>query len=92
VTEPEPGLPDAETPEEKRERVLKRLAEMLRAGPPDLSGSSGPVTSGGFPMLPTGADEFDQEAASALFAALGDFFNQHKDRAGEAGSGEPERE
>jgi len=92
MTEPEPGPPDPETPEEKRERVLKRLAEMLRAGPPDLSGSSGAVESGGFPMLPADADEFDQESAAALFAALGDFFKQHKDTAAEAGSGEPERE
>jgi hypothetical protein len=91
VTESEPG-PAEETPEEKRERVLKRLAEILRAGPPDLSGSGGPVTAGGFPMLPAEADEFDQESAAALFAALGDFFKQHKDPAEEAGGGEPERE
>jgi hypothetical protein len=82
----------AETPEEKRERVMRRLAEIIRAGPPDLSGSGGPVTAGGFPMLPTDADEFDQESAAALFAALGDFFKQHEDRGGEAGAEEPERE
>jgi hypothetical protein len=96
VTESEPGPaeegPDEETPDEKRERVMKRLAEMLRAGPPDLSGSGGPVAAGGFPMLPTEADEFDQESAAALFAVLGDFFNQHKDKGEEAGAGEPERE
>ena len=71
---------------------MKRLAEILRAGPPDLSGSGGPVTTGGFPMLPSGADEFDQESAAALFAALGDFFKQHEEDAGEEGAGEPERE
>ena len=92
MTEPEPGAPDPETPEEKRERVLKRLAEMLRAGPPDLSGTGGPVASGGFPLLPAGADEFDQESAAALFAALGDLFKQHKDEGAEAGAEEPERE
>lgn len=94
VTESEPGPPGedppgdaaAETPEEKRERVMRRLAEILRADPPDLSGSGGPVTAGGFPLLPTSADEFDQESAAALFAALGDFFNQHKDRAAEEGA------
>jgi hypothetical protein len=31
-------------------------------------------------------------AAAALFAALGDFFKQHRERAGEEGAGEPERE
>ena len=91
MTESEPG-PGEETLEEKRERVMRRLAEMLRAGPPDLSRSGGPVTAGGFPMLPTEADEFDQESAAALFAALGDFFQQHKDQGREAGAEEPERE
>ena len=91
VTESEPDGRE-ETPEEKRERVMKRLAEMLRAGPPDLSGSGGPAAAGGFPMLPTEADEFDQESAAALFAALGDFFSQHKEKDAEAGAGEPERE
>jgi hypothetical protein len=71
---------------------MKRLAEMLRRAPPELSGAGGAVASGGFPMLPSDAAEFDQESASALFAALGDFFNQHKDKSAEAGSGEPERE
>ena len=103
VTESEPGPPGGgETPEEKRERlpsgavredVMRRLAEMLRAGPPDLSGSAGPVAAGGFPLLPSSADEFDQESAAALFAALGEFFgNQHKERGDEAGAGGPERE
>jgi hypothetical protein len=91
VTEPEPG-PPGETPEEKRERVMRRLAEILRADPPDLSGSAGPITAGGFPALPTNADEFDQESAAALFAALGEFFNQHKDRGEEEGAEGPERE
>jgi hypothetical protein len=81
-----------ETPEEKRERVMRRLAEMLRAEPPDLSGTAGPVRPGAFPFLPPGADEFDQESAEALFAVLGDFFNQHKERGEEEGAGEPERE
>jgi hypothetical protein len=95
VTESEPGPPadpSSETPEEKRERVMRRLAEMLRAGPPDFSGSSGPVAAGGFPLLPASADEFDQESAAALFAALGEFFNQPKDRDGEEGAEGPERE
>jgi hypothetical protein len=91
VTESESG-PPGETPEEKRERVMRRLAEMIRADPPDLSGSTGPVSPGGFPPLPGSADEFDQEAAEALFAALGEFFNQHKDAGGEAGADGPERE
>ena len=91
VTESEPGPPH-ETPEEKRERVMKRLGEMLRAGPPDLSGSGGPITAGGFPLLPTSADEFDQESAAALFAALGQFFEQQKERGEEEGAEEPERE
>jgi len=67
--------PDSETPEEKRARVMRRLAEILQAGPPDLSGS-GPVTAGGLPALPTGADDFDQESAAELFAALQGFFEQ----------------
>jgi len=82
----------AETPEEKRERVMRRLAEMLRADPPDLSGSTGPVTAGGFPLLPSSADEFDQESAAALFAVLGEFFDQHKEQGEEEGAEEPERE
>ena len=91
VDESEPGPPE-ETPEEKRERVMKRLAEILRAGPPDLSGSAGPVAAGGFPILPTSADGFDQESAAALFAALGQFFDQQKERGEEEGPGELERE
>ena len=89
VTEPEPDPaaepPDpaepadppegAETPEEKRARVMRRLAEIIRADPPDLSGS-GPVSAGGFPALPTSADDFDQEAAAELFAALQGFFER----------------
>ena len=90
VTESEP--PPEETPEEKRERVMRRLAEMIRADPPDLSGSSGPAAAGAFPFLPSSADAFDQESAAALFAALGEFFNQDKDRGEEEGAGEPERE
>lgn len=91
VTESESGPPE-ESPEEKRERVMRRLAEMLRAGPPDLSGSAGPVAAGGFPLLPTSADDIDQESAAALFAALGQFFDQKKELAAEEGGGEPERE
>jgi len=67
----------AETPEEKRARVMRRLAEIIRADPPDLSGS-GPVSAGGFPALPNSADEFDQEAAAELFAALQGFFEQRR--------------
>ena len=97
VTESEPGPAEepggdapAETPEEKRERIMRRLAEMIRADPPDLSGSgSGPVTAGGFPILPTEADGFDQESAAQLLAALGQFFERKRD---EAGPGVPERE
>jgi hypothetical protein len=90
-SEPEPtaGTPEAsgqespgqESPEEKRARVMKRLAEIIRGDPPDLSGSgSGPVSAGGFPVLPTSADEFDQESAAELFAALGQYFERHEDR------------
>jgi hypothetical protein len=88
VTESEPGPPtdetaaepvpaDGETPEQKRARVMARLAEIIRADPPQLSGS-GPVTAGGFPALPSSAEEFDQEAAAELFAALSEFFEQRK--------------
>jgi hypothetical protein len=81
---------EGETPEEKRERVLRRLSEILRAGPPDLSGSgSGLVTAGGFPTLPTEADELDQESAAELLAALGQFFERQRK---EAGPEESERE
>lgn len=88
MTEPEPEIPAEttgapETPEEKRVRIMARLAEMIRADPPDLS-ASGPVTSGSFPMLPTSADEFDQEKAAELFAALGQFFERSRKK------GEPE--
>jgi hypothetical protein len=81
--EPSPP-PEGETPEQKRARVMARLAEIIRADPPDLSGS-GPVSAGGFPVLPTGADDFDQESAAELFAALGQFFEKRKPsgRAGE---------
>ena len=81
-----------ETPEEKRARVMRRLAEIIRADPPDLSGAGAPVSAGGFPVLPSDADEFDQESAAQLFAALGDFFQRQKKQAGEAGAEEPERE
>jgi hypothetical protein len=74
VSEPEPT---AETPEEKRARVMRRLAEIIRADPPDLSGA-GPVSAGGFPALPEGADEFDQESAAELFAALQGFFDERR--------------
>jgi len=85
----EAETPD-ETPEEKRERVMRRLGEILRAGPPDLSGSgAGPVSAGGFPLLPTDADDFDQESAAQLLAALGQFFEQQPR---EAGPEVPERE
>jgi hypothetical protein len=79
-----------ETPEEKRERVMRRLGEILRAGPPDVSASgSGPVTAGGLPSLPTEAGEFDQESAAELFAALSQFFELQRR---EAGPEESERE
>jgi hypothetical protein len=52
---------------------MARLAEIIRADPPHVSGS-GPVSAGGFPVLPGSADEFDQESAAELFAALGQFF------------------
>ncbi len=71
-----------ETPEEKRARVMARLAEIIRADPPDLSGS-GPVSAGAFPTLPGSADEFDQESAAELFAALGQFFELRKKRPGD---------
>ena len=69
---------EAETPEEKRARVMRRLAEIIRADPPDLSGSSSPASAGAFPALPGSADEFDQEAAAELFAALQGFFEQRR--------------
>jgi hypothetical protein len=100
VTESEPDQPPAgespagETPEERRARVMRRLAEIIRADPPDLSGSGGAVSAGaaGFPVLPADADEFDQESAAQLFAALGEFFERHKKQAGEAGAEGAERE
>jgi hypothetical protein len=79
VTESEPDGPSAETPDEKRARIMARLAEIIRADPPDLS-ESGPVTGGSFPTLPTSADEFDQEKAAELFAALGQFFDRNRKR------------
>ena len=85
-----------ETPEEKRARVMRRLAEIIRSDPPDLSGGgagSGPVTAGGFPIMPADAEGFDQEAATELFAALSQFFEQHRDeRQTEAGAEGSERE
>jgi hypothetical protein len=74
----------AETPEEKRARVMERLAEIIRADPPDLS-ASGPVSAGAFPALPDSADEFDQESAAELFAALGQFFELRKKQGGTEG-------
>ena len=75
----QPGAdqPGAETPEQKRARVMARLAEIIRGDPPEVSGS-GPVTTGGFPALPSNADEFDQEKAAELFATLSQFFEQVK--------------
>ena len=86
------GAGEAETAEEKRARVMRRLAEMIRADPPDLSGSSGPASAGGFPALPGSADEFDQEAASELFAALQGFFEQRRPGRSEDSSQELEKE
>ena len=40
--------------------------------------ASGPVSAGAFPTLPGSADDFDQESAAALFAALGQFFELRK--------------
>ena len=87
VDEPEP--PD-ETPEEKRARVMARLAEIIRADPPDLSGS-GPVTAGAFPELPA-ADEFDQESAAELLAALQGFFERRRPEAPPESSQDLEKE
>jgi hypothetical protein len=86
-----PRKPESpESPEEKRARVMARLAEIIRADPPDLSGSGfGPVSAGAFPVLPTSADEFDQEKAAELFAAMGQFFERHREP---PDSEEPERE
>ena len=90
VAEAETPPETPETPEQKRERIMRRLAEMIRADPPDLSGAgSGPVSAGGFPTLPTEAEGFDQESAAELFAALGQFFDRQQK---EAGPEEPERE
>ena len=88
VSEPEPP---AETPEEKRARVMARLAEIIRAGPPDLS-ESGPVAAGGFPELPADADDLDQEKAAELLAALQGFFEQRRRRAPERPSQDLEKE
>ena len=85
-----PDKSPAETPAEKRERVMRRLGEIIRAAPPDLSASgSGPVSAGGFPILPADADEFDQETAAKLMAELGRFFDRETR---EAGAEDPERE
>jgi hypothetical protein len=88
TAEPEPG--DGETPEQKRARVMARLAEIIRSDPPQLSG--GPVSPGGFPTMPSSADEFDQEKAAELFAALGQFFEKRTrpGDAAEAAETEPE--
>jgi hypothetical protein len=91
-SEPEAAEPpppaETETPEQKRARVMQRLAEIIRADPPDLS-ASGPVSAGAFPALPGNADEFDQESAAQLFAALGQFFELRKKQPG-AEDGETE--
>jgi hypothetical protein len=106
VTEPEPEpeeaeaaegappaaeTPAAETPEEKRARIMRRLAEMIRADPPDLSGG-GPVPLGAFPELPDSADEFDQEAAAELLAALQGLFEQRRPAGPEEASQDLEKE
>ena len=86
-----PDGPAAETPEEKRARIMARLAEIIRADPPDLSGS-GPVAAGGLPELPSSADEFDQEKAAELFAALQGFFERRTSRPPEDASQDLEKE
>jgi len=83
--------PGAETAEEKRARIMARLAEIIRADPPDLSGA-GPVAAGGFPELPSTADEFDQEKAAELFAALQGFFERRTSRRPEDASQDLEKE
>ena len=87
---PEAEPPEAETPDEKRARVMARLAEIIRSDPPRLSG--GPVSAGGFPVLPSTADEFDQEKAAELFAALGQFFEMRTRPGGAAEDAEREPE
>ena len=42
-----PGPASAESDDEKRARVLRRLAEIVQGPPPDTSGSSGAVAGGG---------------------------------------------
>jgi hypothetical protein len=86
VTDPAP-----ETPEEKRARVMARLAEIIRADPPGLSGSE-PVAAGGFPPLPDAAEDFDQEKAAELFAALQGFFEKQRRARPEGPSQELEKE
>jgi hypothetical protein len=88
---PADGAAEPETAEEKRARVMRRLAEIIRADPPDLSGSE-PVSAGGFPALPGSADEFDQEAAAELFAALQGFFEQRRPGRSEESSQDLEKE
>jgi hypothetical protein len=90
-SDPEPTADPAETPEQKRARVMARLAEIIRADPPDLS-ASGPVSAGAFPTLPGSADEFDQESAAELFAALGQFFELRKKRPDDDPEQDPEKE
>lgn len=58
----------AESDEEKRERVMRRLAEILRGPPPSSGPSSGPVTAGSVPGA-RGAPEI-QEAIRALGLGL----------------------
>lgn len=38
----------SETEDEKRARIMRRLAEIVQGPPPDTSGSAGPVAGGGF--------------------------------------------
>jgi hypothetical protein len=86
----------AESEEEKRERIMRRLAEILQ-GPPPTRGSGGPVTAGNFEeaigALGLGISDEDAEqvagamreapdpeAVAQLLQTLIDGFQQHKAR------------
>lgn len=87
-----------ETEDEKRERIMRRLAEMIQ-GPPPETGGSGAVASGGMAEaiaslelgLPAedterlaGAIESgpDPDEAAALFRAMLESFQDFKRRSG----------
>lgn len=76
--EPDSGI---ETEAEKRARVMRRLAEILREDPPSMP-TGGPVTAGGLEAARAGLDPSDEATSDLLAALLRSFEGWRRPRGG----------